>query len=110
MGATQELGKTLASLKNEQTSMKEGMMPDLTDQELTLLNGETIKINLTVTGYARTYTDALIVGHPVYGEVYSYRVGNAAFILGHGTYAILGTCSIYSSVTYTTSTLFTYSS
>lgn len=70
MGATQELGRTLAGISNEQANMKENMMPDDVDQQLLLFNGESIIVNLQAIGYYAIYSStAFILDHPVYGEL-----------------------------------------
>lgn len=70
MGATEELGRTIAGISNEQARMKENMMPDDVDQQLLLFNGEAIKINLEVIGHYNIISStSFVLDHPVYGEL-----------------------------------------
>jgi len=80
--STSELGKVLAGLANNQSTLAQNISPDVSDPLFSLYNQEGIIISGVLTVTNKLYaTNSFIIDHPVYGEI------DSAILLIDGGYA-----------------------
>lgn len=95
----QEIGIILGKKSREQSQIKENLSPDEFASQLVTFNQFGVDVSGEATINKQVLTSVLTVGHPVYGEVFSYPI-YVPMILGHPVWGVLGSGYLSSSVEY----------